>query len=220
MDVRSAEMVRSPTVAEELAHALTHGLGALLAVAALATLVGEAALHGNATTVVATSVFGASLVLVYVASTLYHAMPGSLTRTKAVLQIFDHVAIHLLIAGTVTPLALCAIGGAWGWSIFGVAWGVAALGIVVETTALRHSARLSLALYLVAGWSGAVALPLLWSTLPPGALPLIALGGLAYTAGVPFFLADETRFAHAVWHGFVLAGSALHVGAIALVVVA
>lgn len=218
MEASTVASERPPTVAEELAHALTHGLGAILALAVLATLVSEAALHGSATTVVATAVSGTSLVLVYGASTVYHAMPASLTRAKAVLQIFDHVAIHLLIAGTVTPLALCAIGGAWGWSIFGVSWAVATLGVVVETTSLRHSARLSLALYLVAGWSGVVALPLLWTTLPPGALPLIALGGIAYTAGVPFFLAQETRFAHALWHGFVLAGSALHVAAIALVV--
>ncbi|MBC7172830.1 MAG: hemolysin III family protein [Polyangiaceae bacterium] len=218
MDVPTAVAVRSPTVAEELVHALTHGLGAILAVGVLATLVGGAALHGSAMTVVATAVFGISLVLVYVSSTVYHAIPATLTRAKTLFQICDHVAIHLLIAGTFTPLSLCSIGGAWGWVLFGLVWAVAALGVVVETTSLRHSARLSIALYVGAGWLGVVALPLLWSTLPPGALPLIALGGLAYTAGVPFFLADHARWTHALWHGFVLAGSGLHAAAIALVV--
>src|SRR5690606_31295371 len=162
--------------AEEVVHALTHGLGAVLAVGALATLVGGAALHGSAMTVVATAVFGTSLVLVYVSSTVYHAIPPSLMRAKTLFQICDHVAIHLLIAGTFTPLSLCSIGGVWGWSLFGLVWTVAALGVIVETTPLRHSLRLSIALYVGAGWLGVIAVPLLWSTLPPGALPLLALG--------------------------------------------
>lgn len=197
-------------------HAATHGIGALLAVAALVLLVTYAAIHGTTTAIVAASVFGASLCAVYTSSTIYHALPAHMSRAKALFRIFDHAAIHLLIAGTYTPCALCAIGGAWGWALFGVAWSVAAIGIVVETTRLRTNARLSIALYVGSGWLGAAAVPMLWGT-APGVLALLASGGVAYTAGVPFFLAHTRRWTHALWHGFVLAGSALHVAAIALV---
>ena len=209
---------RQPTYAEELVHALTHCVGALLAMIALVSLVIGAALHGTATAVVAVGVFGASLVLVYVSSTVYHAVPASRTRAKDLFQILDHAAIHLLIAGTYTPLALTAVGGAWGWTLFFVVWAIATLGVVVETTSLRHNARLSIALYLAAGWLAVLALPLFWAALSPLALGCLALGGVAYTAGVPFFLAHTRRWMHAWWHGFVLAGSAFHVAAIALVI--
>lgn len=208
-----------PTYAEELVHALTHGVGALLAMVSLVMLVVATAVHGSTTAIVAVSVFGASMVLVYVSSTVYHAVPPSRTRAKDLFQILDHAAIHLLIAGTYTPLALTAIGGAWGWALFGVVWTIATLGVVVETTSLRHHARLSIALYLAAGWLAVLALPLFWTALSPAALACLALGGVAYTAGVPFFLAHTRRWMHAWWHGFVLAGSAFHVAAIALVAV-
>lgn len=214
-----AATTRAPTLAEEIVHAATHGFGAVLSLAAVVMLIGSAAVHGTTRAIVATSIFGASLVLVYVSSTVYHAVPLSLPRAKSVLQILDHAAIHLLIAGTFTPFAVCAIGGAWGATLLAVVWGLAALGIVVETTRLRHIARLSMAVYLGAGWSGVLAIPLLWDALPPGALALLGIGGLAYTAGVPFFLADHRRWMHALWHAFVLAGSAFHVAAVALVLV-
>lgn len=207
-----------PTLAEELVHAVTHGVGALLAMVALVILVGAVSTHGNRTEIGATILFGASLVLLYVSSTVYHAMPARKTRAKNVLQIVDHAAIHLLIAGTYTPFALCAVRGWKGWVVFGVVWTIATLGIVVETTSLRRRTRLSMGLYLGSGWLGLLLLPIAWSSLSSGALALLVLGGVAYTAGVPFFLADSRRWTHAMWHGFVLAGSALHVGAIALVV--
>jgi hemolysin III len=209
-----------PTYAEELVHSLTHGVGALLAMISLVTLVLVTAVHGgDATALAAVSVFGASLVLVYVSSTVYHAIPPSRTRAKDLFQILDHAAIHLLIAGTYTPLLLNAVGGAWGWASFAVVWTIATLGVVVETTSLRHHARLSIALYLAAGWLAVLALPLFWTALSPAALVCLALGGVAYTAGVPFFLAHTRRWMHAWWHGFVLAGSAFHVAAIALVAI-
>ncbi len=158
-----------PSYAEELVHALTHGVGALLAMITLVMLVATAAVHGTTTTVVAVSVFGATLVLVYVSSTVYHAIAPSRTRLKQLLQIVDHAAIHLLIAGTCTPFALSAVGGTWGWVIFGVVWTTATLGVVVETTSLRHRAKLSIALYLASGWMGALALPLFWGALSPAA---------------------------------------------------
>jgi hemolysin III len=202
---------------EELVHALTHGVGALCAIAVLVVLVIEAAVDGTALHVTVASIFGASLVSVYVSSTVYHAVPPSRRRMKAALQILDHAAIHLLIAGTYTPFALVAIGGAWGISLCAIAWSLALVGIVVETTPLRHRTRLSMGMYLGAGWVGALSLPLLWSALSTEALVFLVLGGVAYTAGVPFFLVDGKKWMHATWHGFVIAGSVFHVLAVASV---
>lgn len=214
----SPDLSKRPTIAEELVHAVTHGVGALLAMVALVTLVGLVSTRGDRTALAATIAFGASLVLLYVSSTVYHAMPASKARAKSFLQIVDHAAIHLLIAGTCTPFALCAVRGWKGWVVFAVVWTMATLGIVVETTALRTRTRLSMGLYLGSGWLGLLLLPMAWSSLSAGTVALLVAGGVAYTAGVPFFLADSRRWTHAMWHGFVLAGSALHVGAIALVV--
>lgn len=214
----SHEATRHPSVAEELVHAVTHGVGALLALVALVVLVGAVSARGSATALGATIAFGTTLVVLYVSSTVYHAVPARRTRTKAILQIIDHSAIHLLIAGTFTPFALCAVGGRLGWALFAVVWSIAAIGIVVETTSLRRAKRLSMGLYLGSGWLGALVLPIVWTSLSAAALWLLVLGGLAYTAGVPFFLAEKRQWTHALWHGFVLAGSALHVASIAAVV--
>ncbi len=208
-----------PSPLEELVHALTHGLGAILSLAVLALLVVHAAAHGTALDVTVASVFGASLVGVYVSSTIYHAVSPRRARAKVLLQILDHAAIHLLIAGTYTPFALIGIGGAWGVSLAAIAWSLAAVGIVVETTPLRHRTRLSMGLYLTAGWAGALGLPLLWTSVPGDVLAYLGLGGVAYTAGVPFFLVEGRKWMHATWHGFVLAGSAFHVAAVAMMLV-
>lgn len=202
---------REPTPIEEFVHSLTHGVGAIAAIATLVLLVLHAAWEGSALHVAVASVFGASLTLVYVASTLYHAIPPSRRRAKALFRIFDHAAIHLLIAGTYTPIALVAIGGAWGISLAAVAWSLALVGVIVESSPLRHHARLSMGLYLAAGWMAALALPIIVPALSTTALTCLILGGVAYTAGVPFFLVDGKRWMHAAWHGFVLAGSAFHV---------
>ncbi|MBX7191620.1 MAG: hemolysin III family protein [Sandaracinaceae bacterium] len=206
-----------PTRLEELVHSLTHGVGALCAIGVLVLLVIGAAVDGSALHVTVASIFGASLVSVYVSSTVYHAVPPSRRRMKAALQILDHAAIHLLIAGTYTPFALVAIGGAWGISLCAIAWSLALVGIVVETTPLRHRTRLSMGMYLGAGWVGALSLPLLWSALSTEALVFLVLGGVAYTAGVPFFLVEGKKWMHATWHGFVIAGSVFHVLAVASV---
>jgi hemolysin III len=215
----SPEEPTHPTPLEELVHSLTHGVGAVLALGVLALLVARAAASGSALHVATASIFGLSLVAVYASSTIYHAIPPRHARAKALSRIIDHAAIHLLIAGTYTPLVLVGIGGAWGWSLAAIAWSLALVGIIVETTSLRHRTRLSMGMYLGTGWLGAVAFPLLWSSIPTSALALVALGGVAYTAGVPFFLIEGRRWMHAAWHGFVLAGSALHVAAIVIVVV-
>lgn len=203
------------TPREELAHALTHGFGVALAAIGLVLLLVLAAGSGTMG-LVATSVFGATLVFAYVASTVYHALPSRL-RAKRVWQRLDHAAIHLLIAGTYTPFTLLALGGSWGWTLFGVVWGLAALGLVVVATPLARFRRASLVLYLAMGWLAVVAIVPLVRALPLGGLVLLVAGGLAYTLGVPFYLSTR-RFAHAIWHGFVLAGSACHVAAVALYV--
>ncbi len=214
VDERRSE---GPSTGEELVHAATHGLGAVLAVGVLVSLVAFAATHGSTQNVVAAAVFGTSLLLVYVSSTVYHAIPPSWTRAKGVFQMLDHAAIHLLIAGTATPITLVGVGGRAGWISLAVIWTLAILGIVVETTPLRRRAKLSIGFYLGNGWVGALALPMLYGALSNWALSFLLLGGVAYTAGVPFFLAHHRRWMHACWHGFVLAGSGLHVACVVLV---
>jgi hemolysin III len=193
---------------EEIFHAVTHGVGIVLSIAGLAVLVAFASLRGGASLIVSCSVFGACLVLLYTASTLYHAIPHR--RAKRVLRVLDHSGIYLLIAGTYTPFSLVTLGGAPGWTLFGILWTLAVVGIVTRAALPRVARRLSLALYLVMGWA---ALPLagtLLSRLETGGVVLLVLGGLAYTGGVPFYAARRLRYGHAVWHLFVLVGSVLH----------
>ena len=205
------------TPAEELANSLTHGVGALLAVGGLAWLVTLAAIRGDAWHVVACSVYGAAMVVLYTASTLYHAIPAP--RVKRALQVVDHAAIFLLIAGTYTPFTLVSLRGPWGWSLFGTVWGLAALGIVLEVAFPRRWPGLSLALYVAMGWVAVVAVKPILGALEPGGLVLMLLGGLAYTGGIGFYAWRRLPYHHAVWHLFVLAGSALHFAAVLLYVV-
>ncbi len=199
----------SPSRTEELANALTHATGALLAVAVLVVMVVVAALRGSAAAVVGASLFGTSLVLAYAASTVYHALrPG---RAKQVLRVLDHSAIFLLIAGTYTPYCLVTLRGPWGWSLFGVVWGLALVGILLKAFAGLGWERLSLLLYLAMGWVVVVALVPLVRQLPGPGLAWLAAGGVCYTGGVAFYALDRRRWFHAWWHLCVLAGSACHV---------
>lgn len=198
---------------EEVLHSVTHGIGAALGVAALVLMVVGAALEGTATRVVAVSVFGATLVSTYLASTLYHGVSPR-RRAKRVLQVLDHCCIYLLIAGTYTPFTLLNLEGAWGWSLFGVVWGLAVLGIVMKTTPLGRHEKLSLAFYLAMGWAVLVAIGPLVETTAPEGLGLLVGGGVAYTAGAGFYAWTGLRYHHVIWHLFVLAGSALHVFAV------
>lgn len=196
------------SLGEEIFHAVTHGVGVVLSIAGLAVLVAFASLRGGPEHVVTCSVFGACLVLLYAASTLYHSIPSR--QAKRVLQMLDHSGIYLLIAGTYTPFSVVTLGGTLGWALFASLWTLAVVGIVTRAALPQVARRLSLALYLVMGWA---ALPLagpFLERLEPGGAVLVVLGGLAYTAGVPFFAARRLRWGHAVWHLFVLAGSALH----------
>ncbi len=191
----------------------SHALGAVMAVAALVVMVVVAL--GDPWRVVAAAVFGTTLVLLYGASTIYHAF--TCPRLKPFLQIIDHAAIYLLIAGSYTPLTLVAMRGPWGWTLFGIVWFLAVLGIVVKAVMRgKREAWWSTALYLVMGWLVVIAIRPLIAALPPEGLAWLVAGGLCYTLGIVFFAWQRLRFNHAIWHGFVIAGSACHVVATTL----
>jgi hemolysin III len=193
---------------EEIAHAITHGLGTLLSIACLVVLVALAAQQGSARLVVGVTIFGATLVILYAASTFYHALTPP--RAKFVFELMDHGAIYLLIAGTYTPFCLSVLPEAWGWTLFGIGWGLAAIGIVYEVVLRRPWKKLSLLFYLALGWLVAIAVKPLMAALPAPALWLLMLGGVSYSAGAVFYAWRAFPYHHAVWHLFVLGGSALH----------
>ena len=196
------------SVAEEIANSLTHGLGLLLGIAALVVMVVHAARSGTAIHVVSASIYGATLVLLYAASTLYHALPRG--RAKRVFGILDHAAIFLLIAGTYTPFTLITLDGSWGWSMFGVVWGIAILGVVLEAVSRGRARKIQLVLYLLLGWAAMIAIRPLLASLPPGGFALLLAGGLFYSLGVIFYVRRTMRWHHAIWHVFVIAGSICH----------
>ena len=200
--------MRPYTLAEEIAHVITHGVGLLLSVFALVILVVFASLRGDVWHVVSSSIYGTTLVLLYAASTSYHA--ASSPGAKTILQSLDHSAIYLLIAGSYTPFALVNLRGAWGWSLFGVVWSLALTGVLLEVFARQRVRALSLGLYLGLGWLAAVAVKPLLDSVATGGLVLLLLGGLAYTGGVAFYCWQRLPYNHAVWHVFVMAGSILH----------
>ena len=192
---------------EELASSLIHGLGIVLSIVGLAALAIVAHRSGSLWNLVSVCIYGASLVLLYSASTLYHAVPHP--NAKRVLRMFDHVGIFLLIAGTYTPFALIALRGAWGWSLFGVVWTLAVIGIVLELRQIRRRGWL-VALYVGMGWVGVAAIGPLLASLSSTGLLLMLGGGVSYTLGVPFYLWHRLPYNHAIWHVFVLGGSVLH----------
>ena len=193
---------------EEIAHSITHGIGAVLAIAGLVLLIIHAASLGSARHVLSCVVFGASLILLYTASTLYHGIQNP--TLKKVFRIMDHSSIYLLIAGTYTPFTLLNLRGSWGWSLFGVVWGIALIGIIFQFTALRKMKYLRLVLYITMGWTALVVIKPLAASVPVRAFILIVAGGLAYTVGIIFYLWRKLPYHHAIWHLFVLSGSSLH----------
>lgn len=205
------------TPGEEIANSVIHGLGIVASIVGLAILVGFAANGGDAREIVAGSIFGATLILAYTASTLYHGVP--VARARPILRKLDHVSIFLLIAGTYTPFTLLALDGAVGWTLFSVIWGLAVFGIIFEFTSLRRHTKLAVALYLLMGWAGIVAIKPLAASLDRGGLILLLLGGAAYTVGVVFYVWRRLPYSHAIWHAFVLTGSVLHYLAILLYIV-
>lgn len=193
---------------EELANSITHGIGIVFAIGALVIMDVFAALFGDAWHIVSCTIFGATLIILYTASTLYHSIP--IPKTKMLLRLIDHSAIFLLIAGTYTPFTLVNLRGPWGWSIFGAVWGIALLGVIFQVFLLRRWPLFSVGLYVGMGLIILVAIKPLGATLSPSGLKLLVAGGLAYIVGLIFYGWKRLPYSHAVWHLFVLAGSALH----------
>ena len=199
---------RALSIGEEVANSLTHGLGLVASLIALPVLVFKAQLSSGPYALTSAIVFGSTLVLLYAASTIYHALP--ISTGKQFFRVIDHSAIYLLIAGTYTPFALGPLRGRWGWSLLVVIWVMALIGIasrLMKGFGLRHA---STVLYLVMGWMILVALKPLIQSVPPQGLFWIAAGGIAYTGGVAFYKMNHVPYAHMVWHVFVAAGSACH----------
>ena len=205
----SALVDRPQTRGEEVANAVTHGLGALAAVAALPILVYSAAQHGSARNITAVSIFASTMIVLYLVSTIYHALPAG--QAKRIFNRLDHGAIFVFIAGSYTPFALGILHGGWGWTLFGLSWGIGAVGLVAKLSHRLKHPLWSTGLYLGMGWLVVVAGKPLFERLSTPGIAWLVAGGLAYTAGALVFLLDNRiRYAHAVWHCFVLAGSACH----------
>jgi hemolysin III len=208
---------RAWSLGEELAHSITHGVGTLAAVAGLVVLVVLASATGDPWRIAACAVYAATLVVLYAASTLYHALSG--TRARHVLRVIDHSAIFLLIAGTYTPFTLVLLRGPWGWTLFAIVWGLAAAGIAAKAVFGARWPVVSTVLYVAMGWTAVVAAKPLVAHVPAGAIGWLVAGGLAYTGGVAFYAWTRLRYSHAIWHLFVLAGSVCHYVAVVLYVV-
>jgi len=202
----SREQPQSP--GEEIANSVSHAVGLLAAVAATPVLVLSAVRHGGAGRIAGASVFAASMVLLYLTSALYHALPRN--RAKRIFQVLDHAAIFVMIAGTYTPFTLGVLRGAWGWTLFGLVWGLALAGLVLTAAGGAGYPKLRLSLYLAMGWLILIAIKPLWLRMPSEGLFWLLGGGIAYTVGVAFYAAKRVRYFHFVWHLFVLAGTACH----------
>jgi len=193
---------------EEIANSISHGLGLLLAMAAVPILVLAAMKGGSAHFLVGVSVFGGTMVLLYLASTLYHSLTHE--AAKRLFRLFDHSAIFLLIAGTYTPFALGVLRGPWGWSLLAIVWALAIVGIILKIRKRTRHSRISIVLYVIMGWLAVVAVKPIVMLIPAPGILLILAGGLAYTGGLAFFAAHRIRYNHFIWHLFVIAGTTCH----------
>jgi len=199
---------RPQTLGEEIANSVSHGIGLLAALIAFPILVGSAFNRGDLAGTVGASVFATTMVLLYLASTLFHALPPN--RAKRVFQILDHSAIYLLIAGTYTPFTLGVLRGVWGWTLFGLVWGLAVVGTVFKAFGGVRYTTFSTWVYLAMGWLVLIAIEPVWTLVPKWGLFWLVAGGIAYTAGTVFFMAERIRYFHFVWHLFVVLGTACH----------
>lgn len=197
---------------EEVANFLSHAFTLVLAVAGVPVLITNAVRHGSASSVVGACIFSATMVLLYLTSTLYHALPPN--RAKRIMQVIDHGAIFLLIAGTYTPFTLGVLYGTWGWTLFGLVWGLALFGVTLKALTGVKYQKLSNCLYLGMGWIILVAIKPFVTLLPGWGMFWIAMGGVFYTAGVYFFCAERMKYNHFIWHLFVTAGTVCHFFAI------
>jgi hemolysin III len=213
----STNVVPRYSIGEEVANSVTHGIGLILAIAGMAVLIGFASRLGNVWHLVSCTVFATTLILQYAFSTLYHSI--QIPRAKSIMRVLDHSAIFLLIAGTYTPFMLVNLRDTWGWTLFGIIWTLALLGVLFQVSLLRRWQGISLSLYIGMGWVVVIAIKPMLDAVAPGGLILLLLGGLAYTSGVGFYLWKSLRYHHAIWHGFVLAGSILHFFAVLFYVI-
>ncbi|BFM09544.1 PAQR family membrane homeostasis protein TrhA [Halioxenophilus aromaticivorans] len=199
---------RPASLVEELINAISHGVGALVSISAVTLLIAMASVHTDAWTIVAVSIYGGSLFLLYLASTLYHSIPFK--KAKNIFRLLDHCAIYLLIAGTYTPFLLVSIRGVWGWAVFSVIWVLAAVGITLKIIAPNKMHALHVVNYIVMGWVGVLVAPVLMQALSTTTINLVIAGGIVYTVGVIFYALSRLPFAHSIWHFFVLGGSCCH----------
>ena len=196
------------TPTEEIFHGITHGIGAVLSIAGLVILVVLAVQMGDVWRIVSFSIYGGSLTILYLASTLYHSFQDE--RLKQFFRHFDHLSIFLLIAGTYTPVTLISLRGAWGWTLFALIWGFAVSGIVYELLFLGRYKWITMSIYLGMGWLAVVAIKPMLTMVPRGLFWWLLAGGLCYTGGVFFYAREKMRYHHVLWHLFVLFGSACH----------
>jgi hemolysin III len=208
MKKTKTSVYRQLTLGEEIFNSITHGIGALLSVAALTILTVFAAIRGDVWHITSVVIFGSSMVILYTSSTLYHSFTKP--SVKNLFARFDHVSIFLLIAGTYTPFLLIPLRGLVGWTLFGIVWGMAITGIVIRSIYLERFRKLMLVLYLLMGWLFVAAIDTMIKNLPMPSLIFLLLGGVCYSIGVIFYTWRNLRFGHGIWHLFVLGGSILH----------
>jgi hemolysin III len=206
--MKKHKIYRELTVGEEIFNSITHGIGVLLSIAALVVLVVFAAIKGNAWHVVSFTIFGSSLILLYLSSTLYHSFTKP--KIKNLFARFDHAAIFILIAGTYTPYMLSSLRGALGWSLFGIIWGLAITGIVIRSIYLTRFRKLMVVIYVLMGWMFVVAIRSIIRYTPHESLVFLFIGGGLYTLGVIFYAWRSLPYGHGIWHLFVLGGSIMH----------
>ncbi len=199
---------REQTIGEEIANAVVHGIGTLFAITALCLLVTYASISGNVWRIVTLSIFGGSLILLYLFSTLYHS--ATHPKLKQVFHVFDHVAIYLVIAGSYTPIMLGPLRGPWGWALFGIIWGIAFVGIALKVFRVKCMPWLSLGTYIAMGWLIVIAFKPMMTHLPYGLIFWLGVGGLSYMIGTLFYTWERLPYHHAIWHSFVLGGSFFH----------
>jgi hemolysin III len=199
---------RPLTLAEEIANGISHGVGLLLALVAIPFLLLPAIEAGRIRFIVGVSVFGATVILLYLASTLYHSITHE--AAKSLFRLFDHTAIFLLIAGSYTPFALGVLRGPWGWSLLAAVWTLAIVGITLKIRKRTRHSRISIVLYVIMGWLAIVAVKPILALVPLPGIILILAGGIAYTGGLAFFAAHRLRYSHFIWHLFVIAGTTCH----------
>jgi hemolysin III len=205
---KEVPMSTNQTIGEEIANSITHGIGVALSIAGLVLLVVFSSLHGDTWRVVTFSIYGATLIILYLSSTLYHSFRNP--KIKSFFRLMDHISIYLLIAGTYTPITLTVMRGPWGWTLFGLIWAMAIAGIITKFFIMNKLKILSVVFYIAMGWLVIIAIKPMFVMAPTGLIIWIVIGGLCYTFGVIFYALKKMPYSHAVWHLFVMGGSISH----------